>query len=123
MHLNDCRITNAVKCVPPGNAPTTTEIARCNLYLRAELDSLWQPRVRRARCVLTLGGVAHRAVCKALAVKPRELPFAHGRCREIAPRLHVLASYHPSRLNVATKRIDYAMLHEVVGKARHLLDD
>jgi len=38
--LIDCRITNAVKCLPPDNKPVGAEINSCNLFLANELQTL-----------------------------------------------------------------------------------
>ncbi|HKL62862.1 MAG TPA: uracil-DNA glycosylase, partial [Woeseiaceae bacterium] len=72
LELADCRITNAVKCLPPQNKPTTSEIDECNPYLQAELATLGEGGV-----VLALGAIAHRAVLKALGLKQSANRFAH----------------------------------------------
>ena len=109
--LTNTRITNAVKCLPPGNAPTGAETTNCAPYLRAELESFTPPVRARPRVLLTLGGVAHRAVCRALGVPGND--FAHGCERQLAPNLLLLASFHPSRLNVNTGRLAATMLSDI----------
>ena len=71
--LRDCRVTNAVKCLPPQNKPLPVEIANCNSYLAADLALL-----PRGAAVLALGRIAHDAALRALGAKPRDYPFAHG---------------------------------------------
>lgn len=120
--LRNTRITNAVRCLPPGNRPLTREVQRCSAYLRHELDQLWRPRVRRPRCILALGRVAHDAVARALE---RRLPaFKHGQAAPLATGLLLLDTYHPSRQNTNTGRLTAAMLDGVLAQARsHLYSD
>ncbi len=73
MLLTGCRITNAVKCLPPENKPAVDEVKRCNGYLAAELAVL-----PKAAAVLALGGIAHKAVLMAAAEKASNYKFAHG---------------------------------------------
>ena len=73
LKLKQCRITNAVKCLPPENKPTTAEINTCNAYLAEELRQL-----RAGSSILVLGNIAHQAVLKALDLKRKDFPFSHG---------------------------------------------
>jgi uracil-DNA glycosylase family 4 len=114
--LVDCRITNAVKCLPPGNKPDGAEVATCNRYLAAELTMSPSGVV-----VLALGGIAHRAVLKALGARQSAFPFTHGAVH--APGdIRLLDSYHCSRYNTNTGRLTEAMFLEVMATARRLLD-
>ena len=117
--LKSTRITNVVRCVPPENRPTVSEIRQCNAYLKHDLALLWSPRTRRRRCIVALGQVAFQAIGKALQTPLP--PFAHGVEFEAAPLLTVLASYHPSRRNVNTGRVTQAMLDAVFGRCRELI--
>ena len=113
--LRDCRITNAVKCVPPGNKPLPEEIRNCNAYLAAELASL------RAGCVLlALGAIAHDAVLAALGLRRPPYRFAHGAEHALPVRLRMIDSYHCSRYNTQTRRLTPEMFREVVGRAAAL---
>ncbi len=114
--LTDCRITNAVKCLPPANKPEVSEINTCNAYLRQELANL-----ATASVVLALGTVAHTAVLKALAKKRSQYPFGHGQEHQLQPGLTLLDSYHCSRYNTQTRRLTERMFHDVFGRARQLL--
>lgn len=117
LRLTDCRITNAVKCLPPENKPVTAEIVACNVYLGAELNSL-----ASGAMVLALGGIAHKAVLRALGLKQSGYPFAHGVEYALPGNLQMLSSYHCSRYNTQTGRLTEAMFDAIVGRARAYLD-
>ena len=108
--LCDCRVSNAVRCVPPANLPTPAEAATCNRFLAAEIAAM--PRL----CgILALGGTAHNAVLRAHGLRPARVPFRHGAMHSL-PAGRVLAdSYHVSRLNTNTGRLTEAMFHSVVN--------
>ena len=116
LRLIDCRITNAVKCLPPANKPTTSEVDECNRYLRAELSGASAGSV-----LLALGAIAHRAVLRAYELKLSEYPFAHGREHALPGGLRLLDSYHCSRYNTQTRRLTESMFTEVVEKAKTLI--
>ncbi|MHB1426305.1 MAG: uracil-DNA glycosylase, partial [Gemmataceae bacterium] len=100
--LKDCRITNAVKCVPPANKPTTAEVATCAPYLKAELAC--QPS---GGVIIALGRVAHDAVLRALGMPLARHPFGHAARHEIGNRI-MWDSYHCSRYNTQTGRLTEA---------------
>lgn len=118
LKLRNCRITNAVKCLPPVNRPLPAEVQRCAPYLRQEIDELWRPTMRRPRVILALGQIALLAVLDALELSRGSLKFAHGASTEVAPGLKVFASYHPSRQNVNTGRLTLPMLVDVFDGIR-----
>ncbi len=114
--LKRCRITNAVKCLPPQNKPVTAEIRNCNAFLRAELDTL-----PRGGAVLALGKIAHDAVLRSLAAPLAHYVFAHGAEHDLG-RLVLLDSYHCSRYNTQTRRLSESMFRDIFTRARELLD-
>lgn len=114
--LRGCRVTNAVKCLPPGNRPLPEEVRRCNDYLAAELR-----RVPAGGVVLALGAVAHGAVLRALGWPPRYAQFAHGAEHALPGRRVLLDSYHCSRYNTQTRRLTAPMFDRVLARARRLL--
>lgn len=114
--LNDCRITNAVKCVPPANKPLPLEVQTCNHYLAAELGTLASGSV-----LLALGRIAHEAIMRALNLKPRLFPFAHAAQFELPNGRHLIDSYHCSRYNTQTGRLTEAMFDEVFERVRERL--
>ncbi len=115
LRLRGCRITNAVKCVPPGNRPTTAEIRCCNRFLARELEALGPGRV-----VLALGRIAHDAVLRALGLRLSAHPFAHGAEHDLPGALRLIDSYHCSRYNTHTGRLTEAMFQQVMARARRL---
>ena len=115
--LCDARITNAVKCLPPDNKPVGAEINTCNRYLANELDTLPPDSV-----VLALGGIAHRAVIKALGLSQAEFPFAHAALHDLPSGRRLLDSYHCSRYNTNTGRLTPAMFRAVFASAREIID-
>lgn len=119
LRLTGCRITNAVKCLPPGNKPDPDEIRRCNAYLRGEIAGL-----PRGAVILALGGVAHQAVLMALDLRPSAYRFSHG-ARHALPRERTLYdSYHCSRYNTQTKRLTADMFRDVFASiSQHLKAD
>ncbi len=114
--LHDCRISNAVKCLPPQNKPLTEEIRNCNPFLRAELLGLPEGAV-----VLALGKIAHDAVLRAFSLPLSGYRFAHAAEHDLG-RLTLLDSYHCSRYNTQTRRLTGDMFHAVVGRAREMLN-
>ena len=114
--LVGCRITNAVKCLPPGNKPAPAEIRACNRYLAADLAALPE-----GGAILALGRIAHDATLRALGVKPGSLPFAHGARHPLERGVMLFASYHCSRYNTNTRRLTPAMFDAVFDDiAAHL---
>lgn len=114
--LEDCRITNAVKCLPPENKPTTAEIKTCNRFLRTELGSLIPGSL-----ILALGHIAHKAVISALELKQADFAFGHGALHALPQGGRLLDSYHCSRYNTQTRRLTTPMFETIFRQARHLL--
>jgi uracil-DNA glycosylase len=115
--LHRCRITNAVKCLPPQNKPTPQEVKTCNIYLGQEIAALAD-----SAAILALGRIAHDAVLRAAAVKPALCTFGHG-AQHILPGGRLLFdSYHCSRYNTQTRRLTPAMFHEVFEAIRQSLE-
>ncbi len=115
LELVGARITNAVKCLPPANKPVGAEINTCNAFLKNELDALPADAV-----VVALGGIAHRAVIRALGLRQADYPFGHEALHELGSR-RLLDSYHCSRYNTNTGRLTPSMFNAVFATARSLL--
>jgi uracil-DNA glycosylase len=114
--LLSCRITNAVKCLPPDNKPVPAEIRACNDYLAADLS-----RLPAGGAILALGRIAHDATLQALGMKRTSLAFAHGARHDLPRGAALFDSYHCSRYNTNTGRLTPAMFHAVFDAiASHL---
>jgi uracil-DNA glycosylase len=106
--LDDCRITNAVKCLPPANKPLPGEMRNCNDYLTADLALL-----PAGGAVLALGRIAHEATLLALGLRRNHFAFAHGARHALADGRAIFDSYHCSRYNTNTRRLTTPMFHSV----------
>jgi len=116
MTLVDCRVTNAVRCVPPANLPTPAEISACNPFLQQELAAM--PRLQ---AILALGGVAHKAVLRARGLRASHADFVHGKLHSLPDGLILADSYHVSRLNTNTGRLTAEMFEAVVAELKDRL--
>ena len=115
--LSNCRITNAVKCLPPDNKPVGAEINTCNQFLADELNDISESSV-----VLALGGIAHRAIIRAFGLRQADYKFGHAAEHPLPGRFLLLDSYHCSRYNTNTKRLTEQMFDTVFVRAREILD-
>ncbi len=113
LELDDCRVTNAVRCVPPENKPTGAEVRHCRPFLVDELTVDPAPRL-----VLCLGRVAFDATLRALDRVPAHHDFAHGAVLRLPDGPTLIASYHTSRYNLNTGRLTHAMFDDVMAEIR-----
>lgn len=114
--LKGCRITNAVKCLPPQNKPLGSEINECNHFLAEEIRSLGADAV-----ILALGNVAHQAVLKAYGLKLSAASFGHNLTFALPDGKMLVSSYHCSRYNVQTKRLTKQMFADVFNTIQALI--
>ena len=117
LELIDCRITNAVRCVPPENRPLGGEVNACRRFLRAELTAAPRPTV-----IVPLGAIAHASVARALGLPLARYPFAHGAVYSVPGNPALALSYHCSRYNLNTGRLTPAMFEQVFATVRGLVD-
>jgi uracil-DNA glycosylase family 4 len=110
--LADCRISNAVRCVPPQNKPLPAEINTCRRFLSATIAAM--PNLRS---IVALGRVAHESTLKALGLRSATAPFAHGAIHQ-AGALKLYDSYHCSRYNTNTRVLTPEMFRSVFAKVR-----
>lgn len=116
LQLIDCRITNAVKCLPPQNKPEPAEIRQCNAYLANEIAGLGN-----GVAILALGTIAHQSVLRAQGLKLKDFPFGHGVVHALPGGASLYDSYHCSRYNTQTKRLTVEMFEAVFAEIRHNL--
>jgi uracil-DNA glycosylase family 4 len=118
LRLTGCRITNAVKCLPPENKPTGEEVKTCNAFLANEIAGLPNNSI-----LLALGGIAHKAILMATTAKAAAHKFGHGARHRLENGLTLFDSYHCSRYNTQTRRLTAAMFEQVFTDIRRFLDD
>jgi uracil-DNA glycosylase len=116
LKLLDCRITNAVRCVPPENKPTPQEIATCRGFLAATVKEM-----KQLRAVVALGRIAHETFIVAQGARRSEYPFGHGRAHAM-DALNLFDSYHCSRYNTNTGVLTPQMFSDVFAQVRKHLD-
>ena len=116
LELVDCRITNAVRCVPPENKPTPAEIKTCRDFLAPTIAEMTE-----LRAIVALGRIAHESTVRALGSKLSEAAFGHGKRHDIGPRA-LFSSYHCSRYNTNTGVLTPQMFHAVFAAVRGYLD-
>ena len=116
LELVNARITNAVRCVPPENKPTTEESNTCNSFLKKEFLAMPNLKV-----LLVLGTISHKATLKALGLKQSHTPFGHGLECVLPNGMTLLSSYHCSRYNVNTGRLSQDMFDAICARAQALI--
>ena len=114
--LIDCRITNAVRCVPPENKPTPAEINTCRDYLHETIGEMTQ-----LRGIVALGQIAHNSVLSAFAAKKSASPFKHGGRHQVG-HVTLFSSYHCSRYNTNTRVLTPEMFRTVFKDVRRFLN-
>ncbi|NKB75889.1 MAG: uracil-DNA glycosylase [Gammaproteobacteria bacterium] len=113
--LPNCRITNAVKCLPPQNKPTGEEEKLCNHFLAREMA---QPDLK---VILALGSLAHRSILRCLGVRLNRYAFGHNVSHQLDNGIILINSYHCSRYNTQTRRLTEPMFHDVFKRIESTL--
>lgn len=116
--LKNCRITNAVKCLPPQNKPVGAEINQCNHFLQQEIKALPEQAV-----IMVLGNIAHQAVLKTYGLRLSQIAFKHNQAKPLPDGKILVSSYHCSRYNVQTKRLTREMFHDVFNTITSYIQD
>lgn len=117
LEMRDCRITNAVRCVPPENKPVGAEINACRPFLIDEIDAM-----KNLRIILALGSIAHNSVLRTLGHKQSAFKFGHAAEHDLSNGPLLVDSYHCSRYNTNTGRLTTEMFHDVFRLIREHLD-
>lgn len=113
LQLQDCRITNAVRCVPPQNKPVGAEMKACRPFLEATIRSMENLKV-----ILALGRIAHENTLSTLGHKRSAWTFSHNARHQFEQDLCLVDSYHCSRYNTNTRRLTPEMFEAVFAKVR-----
>jgi uracil-DNA glycosylase family 4 len=112
LRLKGAIILNAVKCLPPQNKTLPVEETNCRPFLMAAIDSL--PNLTT---FIALGKVAHDSLCRSFGVPVSRTRFGHGAEHELPGGRRLIDSYHCSRYNQNTRRLDAAMFEAVFATA------
>ncbi len=116
--LENVRVTNAVRCVPPQNKVTGAETATCKRFLAAEIAAMTNLKI-----ILCLGTVSHAAVLKVLGCRQAAYKFSHNAVHHLKERpLIMVDSYHTSRYNINTGVLSREMFENVVKNMKELLE-
>lgn len=115
--LENVRVTNSVRCVPPQNKVTGDEVKTCGKFLIDEINDM-----KNLKIILTLGSVAHNAVLGVLGYKKASFKFAHNAVHKLERHnLLMVNSYHTSRYNINTGVLTYEMFENVIKNIKELL--
>lgn len=117
LQLKRTAITNAVRCVPPGNKPVAAEINTCRVFLQSSMAAM--PKLR---AIVSLGKIAHESTVRALDGRPAAHPFAHHQTTDIG-NVRIFSSYHCSRYNINTGRLTPEMFAALFDDVRAFLPD
>ena len=117
LQLINCRITNAVKCLPPLNKPTGSEINQCNHFLKEEIKILPENAV-----IMALGSIAHQAILKAYGLKLSAVKFGHNKVYQLPDGKILVSSYHCSQYNINTKRLTKEMFVDIFNTIKNILE-
>ena len=117
LELKNCRITNAVKCLPPDNKPSLEEIKICNRFLRAEIRALQFGAV-----LLALGHIAHSAIVRACELRQSAYTFKHGAVHVLPNNIRLVDCYHCSRYNIQTGRLKKRQFEAIFAKIVKLMN-
>ena len=112
LKLKDCTITNAVRCVPPQNKPISEEINNCNNFLKKTIEIH-----KNLKVIIALGLIAHKSIISALNLKQKLYKFKHGNKHKI-DNLMLIDSYHCSRYNTNTGRLNQEMFEKIFFEAK-----
>ena len=118
LQLDDCMVTNAVRCLPPQNKPLASEINTCRSFLAARIKSM-----SSLRAIIALGRIAHETTLTALEQRRASFPFSHGARHDVKRELALFDSYHCSRYNTNTRRLTPDMFRAVFASVRSYLDN
>ncbi len=119
--LKNLYLTTALKCVPPGDKPTSLELKTCFRFFNQEINLL-----KNTKVILALGKIAHDACInyykQKYEIKNKDFIFTHASQNRLPDNKILIGSYHPSPRNVNTKRINEQKMVELLGKVRKILD-
>jgi len=115
LRLKGAVILNAVKCLPPQNKTLPAEETNCRPFLMEGIAAL--PNLTT---FIALGKVAHDSLCRSFGLSVGGNKFAHAAAHALPGGRRLIDSYHCSRYNQNTRRLDAAMFEAVFEQALQL---
>lgn len=116
LKLDNCSITNAVRCVPPKNLPNNIEIKNCETYLQSTIKSHDNLRI-----IIALGLISHKSIISSFNFKQKNFKFGHKNKHELSKKITLIDSYHCSRYNTNTKRLTQEMFDNIFIETKKIL--
>ena len=121
LKLNNLYLTTALKCVPPEDKPTSTELKTCFSFFNQEINSL-----KKINTILALGKIGYDACInyykQYFDIKNRDYIFTHGGHSKLPDNKILIGSYHPSPRNVNTGRIDQKKMVKLLKQVKKIVD-
>ena len=119
--LKNLYLTTALKCVPPGDKPTSSELKTCFKFFNKEINLL-----TNTSTILALGKIAYDACINYYKqnydIKNKDYIFSHGSENMLPDNKVLIGSYHPSPRNVNTGRINKIKMVNLLIKVKKDLD-
>ena len=116
LELDNCSITNAVRCVPPKNLPNTSEIKNCEIFLQKTINEH-----KNLKLIIALGLISHKSIVSSFGFKQKDFKFGHKNKHRINQNITLIDSYHCSRYNTNTKRLTQGMFDEIFRETKIML--
>ena len=116
LKLDNCSITNAVRCVPPKNLPKSDEIKNCENFLKSIISIH-----KNLKVIVALGLISHKSIVSTFNLKQKEYKFGHSNKHNLLKKIKLIDSYHCSRYNINTKRLSQEMFDEIFVEAKKII--
>ena len=116
LKLENCSITNAVRCVPPKNLPKSDEIKNCENFLRSTISIH-----KNLKVIVALGLISHKSIVSTFNLKQKDYKFGHANKHNLSKKIKLIDSYHCSRYNINTKRLSQVMFDEIFVEAKKII--
>ena len=114
--LENCSITNAVRCVPPKNLPNSDEIKNCENFLKSTISLH-----KNLKVIVALGLISHKSIVSTFNLKQKDYKFRHFNKHSLSKKIKLIDSYHCSRYNINTKRLTQEMFDEIFIEAKKII--
>ena len=115
--LDEFFITNAVRCYPEKNKPLAIEKNNCQQFNMQEISSL-----KKLKIIVSLGEIAYKQILKLYKIPYKSNAFRHNNLVKLNEQICLLSSYHCSKLNINTNRINREMMKDIFLKAKKIID-